>query len=312
MGLVKVAPDGDCLFHALALHERSIEGSTLRTEVADFLERNALAEPDEEATEAWLEEADHLRGRKEDFWGGHTSIVAYSLMRAQRVFVHIKQEDGSCTVLDASHASVPVDTQATHVLRNGDNHYDCLVVLDGDLAGFTPAWEQPPPPTYLTRKAVDILDLQGFPSLDRACGTSTPPQKKARLSHPRPAAKRKSAKTTPAAATSTPPPPPCYQHRRYYSKTTPPPELQDSLMDEISKARVAPHSACLQRRAEEHLEAGLHLYFLSRRKSITQIIWQHEHTYAYMDIKFAYRIYRYKRQRARVALETSAHHARLQ
>jgi len=88
MSVVKVAGDGDCLFHALAFFDAS-DGGALRIEVADFMEAHAEEQNGFEA--AWFREASKLRASK---WGGHTAITAYSLMKSTRVIVHTTQKQG--------------------------------------------------------------------------------------------------------------------------------------------------------------------------------------------------------------------------
>ena len=70
-GVVKVAGDGDCLFHALAFFDGS-DGGALRIDVADFMEQEAVNQPAFEAE--WLDEAERLRHSK---WWGHTAIIAF-------------------------------------------------------------------------------------------------------------------------------------------------------------------------------------------------------------------------------------------
>eukprot|EP00913_Durusdinium_trenchii_P028882 g27080.t1 len=89
--VVKVAGDGNCLFHALALHE-GIGGAELKTEVIDHMD--IMAEEDSALREAWHGEADYLRGPEQSHWGGHMAIIAYSAMRQRRVMVHEKPYDG--------------------------------------------------------------------------------------------------------------------------------------------------------------------------------------------------------------------------
>lgn len=144
LGVMLAPRDGKSLFHALALQEQG-EGEALRQELADFLEVSARHHAQSNAAAAWLDEARRLRDPCQDFWGSHTSIVAYSAMRGRKVVIHTRQARGMCEVQDMSHSIVAADAPTTHILCSGDNHYDALVdVVMGD--GFTalqPAWEQP-------------------------------------------------------------------------------------------------------------------------------------------------------------------------
>ena len=148
LAIVSVPGDGNCLFSALALHEDGDEAA-LRTEVADFLEDHALEQG--EFAEAWLEEADYLRGDKEDHWGGDTAITAYSLMRGKQVVVHTKSaSNDEVQVEDKTHQAVSLvngTAPVIHVLYNGRNHYDGLVHI-ANTTNMVPAWPQPGPATY--------------------------------------------------------------------------------------------------------------------------------------------------------------------
>ena len=158
LAVVTVPGDGDCLFSALALHEDG-DASALRTEVADFLEERAMEQG--AFAEAWLEEAEHLRGSKEDHWGGDTAITAYSLMRQKKVVVHTKAPSSNeVLVADKTHQDVfPTagsagsaelaagGTSEIHLRYNGKDHYNGLVQIE-NTAGMVPAWPQPPPAFY--------------------------------------------------------------------------------------------------------------------------------------------------------------------
>ena len=58
LGFVKVAGDGDCLFHALAVHDNE-DGAALRIDVANFMAAHAAEQ--EGFQEEWLEEVKKLR-----------------------------------------------------------------------------------------------------------------------------------------------------------------------------------------------------------------------------------------------------------
>ena len=147
MGVVKVVGDGDCLFHALAFFDGS-DGGALRIDVADFLEEEAVNQPG--FAFEWLDEAEKLRENK---WGGHTAIIAFSQMMATRVVLHTRLEDGTVAVAEASHGSVANSLTAPvrHILYNGADHYDALIQV-ADASGMEAAWPQPPPPLYLKEK----------------------------------------------------------------------------------------------------------------------------------------------------------------
>ena len=146
MSVVKVAGDGDCLFHSLAFFDAS-DGGALRIDVADFMEARAAEQNGFE--DAWFREASKLRASK---WGGHTAIIAYSLMKNTRVIVHTHHaEAGHVTVEEVSHGSIfgYAAMPAQHILYNGKDHYDALIEI-ADFTGMMPAWPQPPPPVYFS------------------------------------------------------------------------------------------------------------------------------------------------------------------
>lgn len=101
--VVKVAGDGNCLFHALALHE-GIGSAELKTEVLDYM--GIVAEEEPALREAWAAEADYLRSQEPGHWGGQMAIIAYSAMRQKRVIIHEKSDEGNVKVEEHSHTSV--------------------------------------------------------------------------------------------------------------------------------------------------------------------------------------------------------------
>ena len=280
--VLKMPPDGDCLFHALAIHEDG-DGAELRKEVSDYLENTAEEEADIQACQAFYDEADHLRGPKESNWGGHTSLVAYTKMRGRKVYVHTLQADGSCHVQDATHATVPGDSIATHVLYNGATHYDALLHLEeASHTNVEPAWaNQSLPAKYFQQREITTTSA----STAAAAPVPEPPNKKARAAStaaaaPVPEPPKKKAREASTTATPPAPQPPKkkarvanpadsqntsnadpsetqQEHRRYYRKTTPPPELRDSIMDEISNAKVGHISETEARHMESLLEDGM-------------------------------------------------------
>ena len=67
MGIVKVNGDGDCLFHALGVHDKE-DGAALRIDVTSFMAAHASEQ--EGFEQEWLEEVQKLRAYK---WGGPQS-----------------------------------------------------------------------------------------------------------------------------------------------------------------------------------------------------------------------------------------------
>ena len=172
MGVIKVAGDGDCLFHALAFFDFS-DGAALRIEVADFMDTHAAEQAGFE--EEWRREVVKLRQNK---WGGHNVVAAYSLMKQRRVTIHTRRDDGAVppvVVQEASHGLVHGNDAfpMVHILYNGKDHYDALVEVF-DKSNAQPAWPQPPPPMYF--QVVGNKETTGakdFPSLEEAAATST-------------------------------------------------------------------------------------------------------------------------------------------
>ena len=142
--VVKMAADGNCLFHALLhTHRRATEdensdgtfpadlGEVLRRDLTSFLIAHAFEQG--EFAESWLEEAEQLARGSEVAWAGHVSIVAFSLMHKCRVHVHTPD---SIVPTDSTHR----DFQDLAVLYNGQDHYDALVEAE-DVGLLVPAWE---------------------------------------------------------------------------------------------------------------------------------------------------------------------------
>lgn len=144
--VIKVAGDGDCLFHALGC-ARNIDGSALRINVANYMEANAHGQHGFE--EEWRREAAKLR---ENIWGGYTAIGAYSLMQQARVLLHIKNNrTQEVTVEEISHRTVFGNPRLPeiNILYNSIDHYDALVEI-ASLEGMIPAWSQDFPLQYFT------------------------------------------------------------------------------------------------------------------------------------------------------------------
>ena len=188
MGLVKVAGDGDCLFHALALHDNE-DGAALRIDVANFMAAHAAEQ--EGFQEEWLEEVKKLRAYK---WGGATVIGAYSLMKHTRVVVHTWRGEGETVkVEELSHEAVygKEGRRTIHVFYNNKDHYDALLEIV-DVKDLQPAFPQPPPPTYFNFDNAGTTEA--FPPL----GTNPPwqPKRGSGFKAPRPNKKQRPAKET--------------------------------------------------------------------------------------------------------------------
>lgn len=260
LGIVDVAGDGDCLFHAVGFHD-SQDGRTLRIEIARFMEREALNQEDG-FQGAWLDEAEELlRGR----WGGHTALTAYSLLRKAKMEVHILQLSGSVLIKDATHPDVAgIDTAPViRVFYNGLDHYQALVQLGPNPDGWEAAWEQPPPEIYFkeTKKGAK----PAFPSLADAAKVGNP-RKAADFDQPRPSKKskqsqkagKKGKKKEDAGVPAGPaePKPHPITDCRITTKTTPPPELRDDIMTDLAVYGVRPKTAHPHRKQEDLIKAG--------------------------------------------------------
>ena len=127
--LIPMTGDGNCLFHALAYRTRE-NAVHLRKDIIQFLRDAAQDQHDEEQEEAWLEEAAYLRGNAN--WGGDTAIVAFTLMRNQRVMLHWRGVDHRIHTDERTHRNVTMNLDApdediTHLWYNGEDHYDLLL-----------------------------------------------------------------------------------------------------------------------------------------------------------------------------------------
>ena len=266
MGVVKVVGDGDCLFHALAFFDGS-DGGALRIEVADFLEEEAVNQPG--FAFEWLDEAEKLRENK---WGGHTAIIAFSQMMATRVVLHTRLQNGTVAVAEASHSSVAHNPTAPvrHILYNGEDHYDALIQV-ADASGMEAAWPQPPPPRYVKEAEAETE----FPPLpDSGAEAQVPKPKRQRFSAARP---QKNSKKKPLNLKEAFNGGQCcggeeeaecaqehqkqWRHRRYTQKTTPPPELRDDILTEMCRIRVAPTSNHPHRQQEDLIKDDIRIGF---------------------------------------------------
>ena len=272
LGAVDVPGDGNCLFSALALHEPSSTAEELRTEVADFLEANAMTQGAH--AESWLEESDYLRGSKEDHWGGDTALVAYSLLRQRRIFVHTQEHEGSQPkVVEKTHQGVAVDVSADaaiHLLYNGSDDYTGLVQIE-DLTYMEEAWPQPPPPKYFKATAQASV-IAAAPLVTGAMSQSVITEKQATPDFS--AKKRKSAvlqDPVPGSSSSARALASCQgaanygsgvgskhnsknPRRRLSGKIVPPPEWQENLLEEVCQTRVAKVSLHPKRKLEEAIQ----------------------------------------------------------
>ena len=98
--LVKMPPDGNCLFHALSC-DSGEDASALRNEVADFVEEQAAQQKEHE--DAWLDEAAMLRCDPEECWGGDATLLAWSLLRERRAHVHWRDDRGNFRFDERTH-----------------------------------------------------------------------------------------------------------------------------------------------------------------------------------------------------------------
>lgn len=248
MEVVEVAPDGDCLFHALALNEENGDGKALRREISAYLREHAVQQHDATQAALWLEEAEHLQGPRETHWGGHTAVVAFCAMRNKTILVHTKKpESTEVTEKEVTHTTCTGEgaRPTIHLLYNGADHYQGLLPKSSSHDNYIPAWAGQCPPKYFTRAG------QALSSPAKPASGGSNPNKRPAVQAPRfrPRAKPKAACARNGkrkAATDQDPAKPAaaaprrLEHRRYRTKTTPPPELQDDVLTEISNARVLP------------------------------------------------------------------------
>ncbi|OLP85463.1 hypothetical protein AK812_SmicGene33544 [Symbiodinium microadriaticum] len=176
LALKKMTGDGNCLFHALA-NKTQEDGVQLRSLIIQFLQDNAACEDDEEQTDAWLEEAEYLHSNPRH-WGGDTAIIAFTLMRQQRVFLHWRTADGEIQTIERTHTDVATAAerrprerqnfmQAIHLWYNGRDHYDVLVPTDELAHAAAPpskpsrpaAAASPPPPNETKLEGPDGWNL---------------------------------------------------------------------------------------------------------------------------------------------------------
>ena len=264
--VIRVAGDGDCLFHALGLAD-DYDGNALRIEVADFMEAHAHCQP-LAAQLIWTHEAGKLRASR---WAGHTAATAYSLLKQRRVFIHVRQENGSARVEDATHSSVSPTAPLQHVLYNGVDHYDGLVEMDS-ARGLVPAWEQPPPPKYLVQPgSAPVIVRSHFPPLGSDARpkpastkfTAARPSKKAKAKAPKAAAARSKpeGEACPANAARRPEAEEAREDAACDPKPEPACEKEEEkgahqLWEDMADAPVQAVSPHPHRRAEDLIKAG--------------------------------------------------------
>lgn len=125
---VRVPSDGDCLFHALAVHCNR-GGELLRQQITDFIEIDSRGKDLREALQETNTSIEHLR--HERVWGGEEALIATALLERRRVIV-IAPDQGShhysasgTRISGAPDELLPTDIILLH---NGINHYDSLVL----------------------------------------------------------------------------------------------------------------------------------------------------------------------------------------
>ena len=257
-GVVPVAGDGDCLFHALAYLDHR-DGGALRHEVAEFMEAEACNQVGFEG--AWLDEAEELY---QGTWGGHTAITAYSLLKQARVEIHTRRPDGTVEVTDASHENVRGNLRlpVRRVLYSNQNHYDALVELADGHRDWQPAWNQSARARYFK----EVAKTEDFPSLSVAAATAAANNKKG-FNQPRPirkqgqkpkGAQQQTTQTPDAKQAAAPAPPqPHPVLRRLRGKQAPPPELQDDIFTELDRIPVLAKTAHPHRKQEDMIKDPL-------------------------------------------------------
>ena len=250
MGVVKVAGDGDCLFHALAFFDGS-DGGALRIDVADFMEAEAVNLNGWTGGEA-----------PENKWGGHTAMMA------TRVGLHTRLEDGGIEPQlrgeQLRGATSSFSLQQRRPLRcfewGGGRkwHGSCL-------AAATPA------STMWRRKRL----RQSSPLSDSRAETQAPKPKRQRFSAARP---QKISKKKPLNLKKAFNGGQCcggeeeaecaQEHQkqwRYTQKTTPPPELRDDIPTEMCRIRVAPMSEHPHRQQEDLIKDDIRIGLWTRK-----------------------------------------------
>ena len=224
--LIPMTGDGNCLFHALAYRTRE-NAVHLQKDIIQFLRDAAQDQHDEEQEEAWLEEAAYLRGNAN--WGGDTAIVAFTLMRNQRVMLHWRGVDHRIHTDERTHRNVTMNLDApdediTHLWYNGEDHYDLLL---------------PKPQSQAAA-----------PAPDGPMGEGPPPPPPAPHAEPRPPKRNKTKAQRPA-----------HQERQRSSARPEPataswsaePEEEETLLEELTHIQVASDAAHPRRKLEDAL-----------------------------------------------------------
>ena len=226
--LIPMTGDGNCLFHALAYRTRE-NAVHLRKDIIQFLRDAAQDQHDEEQEEAWLEEAAYLRGNAN--WGGDTAIVAFTLMRNQRVMLHWRGVDHRIHTDERTHRNVTMNLDApdediTHLWYNGEDHYDLLL---------------PKPQSQAAAPAPDGPMGEGPPPPPPAPHAEPRPPKRNKTKAQRPAhqePQRSSARPEPATASWS---------------AEPQPEEEETLLEELTHIQVASDAAHPRRKLEDAL-----------------------------------------------------------
>ncbi|CAE7300135.1 anks1b, partial [Symbiodinium sp. CCMP2592] len=248
--LKKMTGDGNCLFHALA-HGSEENGVHLRALIIQYLEDNAASQENEEQVEAWYQEAEYLQSNA-SHWGGDTAIIAFTLMRQQRVILHWRTDDGHIQTSERTHTEVQ-DTaerfrhagqdnaEIIHLWYNGRDHYDLLV----------PSQEQPPAPAPRAAN-------QPQPTHDEASPPPPPPPPPPPHPEPRPPKRRKTAASRAQSKQQAP-----AQGAEETSEAAPAPPVEDgpTLLEELTSMPVAAKATHPRRKLEDALTrfANTHL-----------------------------------------------------
>ena len=176
---MELEPDEDGLFHALAIHEPGQSAWALRSEVALFLEYQAMAADveGEWAQQCRLEAAMLHDASGYYRHGSEVSVMGYSILRGVRVHVHLRQAQGPCEVRDVTHPDVASHAPTVHVLHYGQGHYDGLVEIQNvdDLSSLQPAWEQPLPDVFVVGGEPWTGSRQNIPAAHGPRGPHAPP-----------------------------------------------------------------------------------------------------------------------------------------
>lgn len=131
--VIRQPGDGSCLFHSLS---QGLSGcgsaSSLRREIASFLQANPSREIAGDTLEEWVRwdanssVADYARRMAVGGWGGGIEMAACSLLK--HVNVHVYESAGG-EFKRISCFDAPGACKTIHVLYQGGVHYDALVPI---------------------------------------------------------------------------------------------------------------------------------------------------------------------------------------